>query len=222
MNKDNQQGFKNFMKGNGYLLVLGCCAIVIAVSGLLYSRTSRKPQKPVHEPAVTENRMAQKPTEDQAVDAISPQTNPTEATQAPTEGALKTMSPVKGETAAVFAADHLAYNETTKDWRVHHGIDLAAPAGTKVQAAADGEVYTVYEDDTMGTTVVIRHQGGYTTTYASLSKEVSVKAGDKVNMGDTIGTVGATALTEKALGDHVHFSVTCNGALMNPEEFIKG
>lgn len=222
MNKDNQQGFKNFMKEKGYYMVLGCCAIVIAVSGLLYSRTNSKPQKPAPQPEVTENRLAQKPTEDQAVDAISPQTNPTEATQAPTEGKLKTMSPVKGELAGVFAADHLAYNETTKDWRVHHGIDLTAPAGTQVQAAADGEVYTVYEDDTMGTTVVIRHQGGYTTTYSSLSEEVSVKAGDKVSMGDAIGTVGATALTEKALGDHVHFSVTCNDAPMDPEEFIAG
>ena len=51
----------------------------------------------------------------------------------------------------------------------------------------------------MGTTVVIRHSGGYVTTYSCLSEETAVAAGDTVSCGDTIGTVGQTALTEKAL-----------------------
>ena len=59
--------------------------------------------------------------------------------------------------------DCLSYNETTRDWRVHNGVDIAAEEGTPVMAAADGQVYTVYEDETMGTTVVIRHEDGYTT-----------------------------------------------------------
>ncbi len=110
----------------------------------------------------------------------------------------------------------LSYNQTTRDWRVHNGVDLAAEAGTQVHAAADGKVYTVYEDDQMGTTVVIRHDGGYTTKYASLDQEVSVAAGDSVRMGDAIGCVGSTALMEQALGDHVHFSVTKNDEPVDP------
>ena len=134
--------------------------------------------------------------------------------------AIKTAAPVEGSTVAPYAMDTLSYNQTTRDWRVHNGIDIAAEAGTKVTAAADGTVYTVYEDDTMGTTVVIRHEEGYTTKYASLAQEVSVAAGDTVTMGQTIGTVGQTALLESAVGDHVHFSVTCNGETMDPAEFL--
>ena len=134
---------------------------------------------------------------------------------------VKTMWPVEGETAAAYAVDKLAYNETTRDWRVHNGVDLTAAAGTEVQAAADGTVYTVYDDDLMGTTVVIRHSGGYVTTYSSLSEETAVAAGDTVSCGDTIGTVGQTALTEKALEPHVHFSVTCNDQGMDPAEFVE-
>ncbi len=127
---------------------------------------------------------------------------------------------MEGQTVAVYAMDSLTYNETTRDWRVHNGIDLAAEAGTKVCAAADGEVYTVYEDEAMGTTVVIRHDGGYTTRYASLAEEVMVQSGDQVTMGQAIGTVGTTALMESAIGDHVHFSVTCDGEIISPNDFL--
>ena len=96
-------------------------------------------------------------------------------------------------------------------------------SGYKVGAAllcADGTVYTVYEDDTMGTTVVIRHDGGYVTKYASLATDVKVSAGQTVSAGDAIGTVGCTALMETAIGDHLHFSVTCNGEDIDPNTFL--
>ena len=103
---------------------------------------------------------------------------------------------------------------------IHDGIDIAAEAGSPVCAAADGEVYTVYEDDTMGMTVVLRHAEGYVTTYSSLSEELEVAAGDTVTMGQTLGTVGNTAAMETAIGNHVHFSVRCNDEPVDPAEFL--
>lgn len=67
---------------------------------------------------------------------------------------------------------------------------------------------------------MIRHEGGYTTHYASLAEDVAVAAGDQVTLGQTIGTVGSTAMMESALGDHVCFRVTCNGETVDPEEFL--
>jgi murein DD-endopeptidase MepM/ murein hydrolase activator NlpD len=99
-------------------------------------------------------------------------------------------------------------------------VDIAAEAGTKVCAAAAGQVYTVYEDETMGMTVVIRHQDGYVTCYASLAETVEVAAGDTVERGQTIGYVGNSALLESAVGDHVHFSVTCNDVPVDPADFL--
>ena len=128
--------------------------------------------------------------------------------------------PVDGETVMEYAMDCLSYNPTTRDWRVHNGIDIAAPEGAPVYAAADGTVYTVFEDETMGTTVVLRHAEGYTTRYSSLAKEVSVAPGQIVLSGDQIGIVGKTAMLETAIGDHVHFSVTCNGESVDPAEFL--
>ena len=73
----------------------------------------------------------------------------------------------------------------------------------------------------MGMTVVLRHEGGYVTTYSSLSEELKVAAGDKVTVGQTLGAVGNSAPMESAIGDHVHFSVRCNDQPMDPMVFLK-
>ena len=68
--------------------------------------------------------------------------------------------------------------------------------------------------------MVIRHDGGYTTQYASLAEELKVAAGDSVSLGQAIGTVGETALVETTMGPHVHFSVLKNDESMDPNEFL--
>ena len=140
--------------------------------------------------------------------------------QAPAPGVLKTALPVSGDTIGAYAMDCLSYNETTRDWRVHNGVDYAAEEGAPVAAAADGTVYTTYEDDTLGYTVVIRHEGGYTTRYSSLREDLAVAPGDEVVMGQTIGYAGDTALVESVMGAHVHFSVSCQDQPMDPAEFF--
>ena len=215
----------NFLKTRGYYLALALCAVAMGVAGYVYFSSGQ--EEPPAEVAVQNTAPAPvgNPLEDEEdtvlVIGTEPATEPTEGT-APTEKrAMETMWPVEGEVVSVFAADKLAYNATTQDWRVHHGVDLQAAEGTEVVCAADGTVYTVYEDDFMGTTVVVRHADGFVTTYASLSPEVKVEAGQKVAMGQTLGTVGQTALTEKALGHHVHFAVTCNEQVVDPYSFVK-
>ena len=214
--------------GMGYYIALILCAAAIGITGYLYYRNTNDntgdAQVLATDPADPAN--ATEPGGDIAVIATEPQQtlpqSPTsDATQPTVKKTLRTTAPVAGTTVMGYSMEALSYNETTRDWRVHNGLDIAADAGTPVLAAADGEVYTVYEDDIMGTTVVIRHLNGYTTQYSSLSPELSVKVGDQVVMGQTIGTVGSTALVETAMGPHVHFSVTWQDAPMDPAEFLK-
>lgn len=207
------------LRGKGYYIALIACAAVIGISGYVYysnpgQETSLSdPGTPV---VATEGVQATRPSTATRPTA----TEPTQSATQPTTGKLATCAPVEGTTVAEYAMEVLSYNETTRDWRVHDGVDIAAEAGTTVCAAADGEVYTVYEDAEMGMTVVIRHDGGYTTKYASLAETVTVSAGDAVKMGDPIGAVGTSALMETALGDHVHFSVTKDDADMDPAAFL--
>ena len=209
---DNKHG-RGF-GGKGYYIALVLCAAAIGITSYVYSsgREDDAVQTANTPLAITE--AAELPTVGTAATA------PAE-TAAPTAGRLATQAPVQGEVLSGYAMEVLSYNQTTRDWRVHNGVDFAAAAGTAVTAAADGEVYTVYEDDQMGMTVVIRHEGGYTTRYSSLGADVAVSAGQPVSMGQTIGTVGTSALMENALGDHVHFTVTKNDEPMDPMEFLE-
>jgi len=210
---------KNHYSAKGYYIALVLCAAAIGVSGYLYYRNANETEAEVPAAVTQEQNVAAAVTRPAVTEATTAATEPA-ATETAPKKPLKTASPVEGELVAEYAMECLSYNQTTRDWRVHAGMDLAAETGTEVKAAADGEVYTVYNDEKMGTTVVIRHDGGYTTHYASLAEEVKVAAGDKVSLGDTIGTVGSTALMESALGDHVCFSVTCNGEIVDPAEFL--
>ena len=200
--------------GRGYYIALILCAAAIGITSFVYNAGREEPAVQTANTPAAITGEARLPTKD---------TTPPESTAAtePTAGKLKTCMPVQGEVLTPYAMEVLSYNQTTRDWRTHNGIDLAAPAGTNVVAAADGQVYTVYEDECLGSTVVIRHDGGYTTRYCSLASEVAVSAGQSVSMGQTIGTVGSTALMENALGDHVHFSVTKDDEPIDPMAFLE-
>ena len=209
---DKKKQFLNRIADKGYYIALILCAAAIGISGYLYYRNASGDDPSLEDPNAT-------------VDVMNPNpTDTTPSTPAPTQPTEKkplvTGRPVSGEVIMDYAMDCLCYNPTTRDWRTHDGMDFAAEAGAPVVAAADGTVYTIYEDESLGTTVVIRHEDGYTTQYASLAKEVSVAPGDEVELGQTIGFVGQTALLESAIGDHVHFSVTCNGEEIDPAEFL--
>ena len=214
----SKKKFTGNLSGKGYYIALVLCAVAIGVAGFLYYRNAGDAQ------LQKDPTSGQQPT---GSDVQAVATQPGEADPDGTEPTVdnpqkpeKRVSPVSGTTVAAYSMDALSYNQTTRDWRVHNGVDIAAQEGTPVCAAADGTVYTVYEDETMGTTVVISHGGGYTTRYSSLAKEVSVKAGDTVTAGQTIGKVGNTALLENAIGDHLHFTVSCNGKPVDPVDFL--
>ena len=204
----NQNNSGRIFAGKGYYIALILCAAASGITGYLYSRNLNNTKQ-------TMKVVGSEPTSETSTEASQPSGE--EPTEKPT---LKTAAPVAGQTVADFAADCLGYNETTRDWRTHAGLDIAAEEGAQVCAAAAGTVYSVYDDDELGMTVVITHDGGYTTQYASLAAEVSVTPGDAVALGQPIGTVGTTALLESALEPHVHFSVTCNGDPMDPAEFL--
>jgi murein DD-endopeptidase MepM/ murein hydrolase activator NlpD len=209
---DNKHG-RGF-GGKGYYIALVLCAAAIGITSYVYSSGREDDAVQAANAPVSITEAADLPTAGTAA------TTPAE-TAAPTAGRLATQAPVQGEVLSGYAMEVLSYNQTTRDWRVHNGVDFAAAAGTAVTAAADGEVYTVYEDDQMGMTVVIRHEGGYTTRYSSLGADVAVSAGQPVSMGQTIGTVGTSALMENALGDHVHFTVTRDDEPVDPMEFLQ-
>lgn len=218
MQNNKSKGFRSFVKEKGYYIVLLLCAAAVGTSGYFLLTRDKTPAAPVAavqtEEATTRANAPVKP----AANAVATQgAAPTEPT-APKR--LATVLPAGGETVNAFAADHLAYNETTRDWRTHEGVDYRCEAGQSVTAAADGTVYAIYEDESYGMTVVLQHADGYTTHYGNLSEDVPVSVGDRVRAGQTIGAVGDTACVETALAPHLHFAVYKNNSPVDPADFF--
>ena len=89
-----------------------------------------------------------------------------------------------------------------------------------VRAVAEGTVLSVFMDDLLGQTVTVEHAAGFVTHYANLAEEVSVAAGDHVAAGQTIGTVGKTALGEVGSAPHLHFAVYKNNVPQDPSAYL--
>lgn len=227
MSNNKKTGFA----GKGYYIALILCALAIGITGYWYYRDSAEQDASLRETeaelvvgtAGTEDIpvIATAPAATSGTGAAAPATSaPTTAPTAAAKQPLKTMSPTAGSQITGYSMEALSYNQTTRDWRVHNGVDLAAESGAEVYAPADGQVTAAYEDEALGWMVVIRHSGGYVTTCASLAEAPAVEQGDKVTLGQVIGTAGATAITESALGSHVHFAVTLDGNPIDPAEFL--
>ena len=98
----------------------------------------------------------------------------------------------------------------------HKGIDIAAPAGTAIYAAADGTVTTATYSSSAGNYVMINHGNGLYTVYMHASR-LYCSVGDKVSQGDRIAAVGSTGVST---GAHLHFGVISNGNYVNPEDYV--
>ena len=218
------KGFRNFIKGKGYYIALLLCTVIVGVTGYyLLTEKETGELSPTHLETGTGTTV---PTQKGKTDTDKPaanignqdETEPTETTAAPKRFFLK--KPVSGEVLAEIAVDHLAYNETTRDWRTHEGMDLSAQMGEEVYAAADGVVYTIYDDEQLGMTVVLHHADGYSTHYSNLSQDIPVSVGDSLQTGDLLGTVGQTACIENGAESHVHFALYRNNDPVDPQDFL--
>lgn len=100
----------------------------------------------------------------------------------------------------------------------HKGVDIAAPEGTPVKAAAPGKVVSSGWVNGYGNTVEVDHGGGLVTRYAHNSRNL-VSVGDEIQAGQPIALVGSTG---RSTGAHVHFEIRRLGKPVNPAELVGG
>ncbi len=124
------------------------------------------------------------------------------------------MRPAEGRISGVFGSQRIL-NGTPR--APHSGLDIAAPVGTPVRAAADGVVALRKENMILtGHSVVLSHGYGLQTVYIHMSK-IHVSDGQRVKQGDVIGEIG---MTGRASGPHLHFGVTWFDTRLDPETVL--
>lgn len=126
------------------------------------------------------------------------------------DGIYFSVKPVTGNITSRFGA-----NESIRD-HTHKGMDIAAPNGTKIMAAADGEVTYSGWMGGYGNLIIISHGNGIQTYYGHCSKLYALE-GEKVKAGDTIAAVGSTGYST---GNHLHFEIRKNGTQINPQKYL--
>jgi len=104
----------------------------------------------------------------------------------------------------------------THEMQFHHGVDIAAPLGTKVHAAAAGSVVFSGFQNGYGNTVVVKHEDGFETRYAHMDK-LFVNSGDSIQASQVLGTVGSTG---RSTGFHLHFEISRDGTQIDPRALL--
>ncbi len=237
----------DFAMGKGFYIVLFLCIATIGISGYYLLKTvvndtratapaggnasvtlpdqsvarpttPKPPETTPAKPSVPSTKPAAQPDDPEPVkdDAPQPDTQPSKETLS------KVFTwPVQGTVLRDYSVETLSLDPTLGDWRTHGGLDIAAAQGVKVLSISAGTVEQVYTDGLMGTTVVVDHGGGLQSWYCNLADEVLVEAGDTVDIGSELGTVGSSAIAEVGVDSHVHLETLLNGQPVDPREYLK-
>ncbi|MCC7016363.1 MAG: M23 family metallopeptidase [Rhodospirillales bacterium] len=124
--------------------------------------------------------------------------------------------PAAGPVSGVFGSQRVLNGEPRAP---HLGLDIAAPEGAPVRAAAAGRVALAHEDMVLtGKTLLLDHGHGLTTSYIHLS-EILVRAGETVAQGTPIGSVGKTGRTTAA---HLHWGAHLFDVALDPQLLVSG
>lgn len=129
--------------------------------------------------------------------------------------------PVEGDIVRDFAVDNLIYSNTLQEWTTHTGVDIKADKTTIVKAAESGIVKTIKNDPRYGLTVIVEHENGFQTVYSNLLTSEFVVEGEKVEKGQSLGTVGNTAAFEIADDAHLHFEILKDSVQVDPNIYLK-
>lgn len=127
---------------------------------------------------------------------------------------LPLMQPVQGRYSSPFGLRRFFNGQRRNP---HTGLDIAAPQGTSIAAAADGKVVNAGDYFYTGNTIIIDHGLGIVTLYGHLNT-IAIEEGQMVERGETIGTVGKTG---RATGPHLHWSVVFNNTMIDPTLVIE-
>jgi murein DD-endopeptidase MepM/ murein hydrolase activator NlpD len=234
----------NFLKKEGFYVILFVCLCVVATVAVLTAKNNKHTNNsPIHQGDTSQQRS----NKEIAKAGNEPSLNYDNALQVKkgsksdvaenkiTENRREAMSqgvsnsvntdfqkPVEGSLARAYSADPV-YWDSTGSYRSNLGYDIKADLGKPVFATMDGRVEKVNSATQDGVEVIIDHQNGLKTVYSNLDPKVKVTVGQTVRKGTVIGSVGKTTLRSayEKYGNHLHFAILKGKDFVDPAKYLK-
>ena len=194
-----------------YAVVIAILCITAIVVGIVSAASRSKDNTDVENPPISDGTT----NEGNGENTPPPDDTPKE------EAKLSFIAPTAGTVVKEHSLELPVFSVTLGEWRVHTGIAISCEEGASGYASEAGVVSGIYSDPMLGYTVEITHSGDIKTRYSNLSSDaLELKVGDKVALGDKIGVVGDTSLSELAEEPHLHFEVLLKDVKVNPMDYI--
>ena len=206
------RGISSFAEKQGFPIIITVCVAIITASAVWASPAEDayvSPTPPVNQ-AISAAQLLQESL--RSVATTTPTPTPEPAKWQPPLEEMSILQP--------YNDSRLVQNDATGVWQTHAGLDLSAKQGTPVHAMADGVVLASGQDTLKGAWLRIDH-GEIDALYAGMIISGDYIAGDKVDMGDTLGYVGNGLMGESALAPHLHIETTRNGAMLDPSSLFE-
>lgn len=182
------------------------------------SKTIEEAKEDINNNIIEENRTT---TQESLITNEETATSDLEEPKVQPKKELEFVFPVQGEIFREFSTENLVYSDTLEEWTIHQGIDIKADRTTVVKASEEGTVVAIKNDPRFGLTVIIEHENGFKTVYSNLLTTEFVSEDEHVEKGQTIATVGNSAVFEIVDEPHLHFEMIKDGEYVDPKLYLK-
>lgn len=210
---------KKLLEKDVFYLSLFICICIIAIGGIWF--TNKNVDNLLSSNTPTNNRDEIHLTEDKKNDVVPTTTDSDQNLEKAKETEHNKISYLGNQIIRSYSEKEPSYSETLEVWEIHKGIDVESNENQEVKSLTSGTVLDVYNDDEYGMSIKIQSNKENVFVYSSLSKNVKVNKGDKIEEGQCIGYAGNTSNVECLSGVHVHLEAYKNNIAINPMSLLE-
>ena len=207
--------WERLLNGRGFYVVLAAC--LLAAGGVAVATFGEAVfvSRPAASEPKEDTRPVEQPVSDLPKDTTTTTTTATTTvtTTTTTKSADLYILPMGNMVQKAYSDGQPQFCITMQDWRLHDGVDFVGEQGQAVKALADGTVSEVTEDPLWGTVLTVDHGMDVLSIYYGVLP--TVKKGDTVKVGASIGTLGEIPC-ESAQGPHLHLEMSIDGRRVDP------
>ena len=198
---------KKLLEKDGFYLALFVCVCLVAIGGVWFTKNN------VDNLASNQGFVNKADKNNDELHLIEKENNDAVPTTTESDENLEKAKEKKNESKLSYLGTEISreysekdpsYSKTLDVWEIHKGIDVTSKQGSQVKSLLDGQVVSIFEDDSNGVSVKVKSENDITVVYSNLDKSTKVKKDQKIKSGEVLGIVGNTTSVESEDGAHVH------------------